>query len=99
MPKQLKDYPKGVNRECLRFSGMTVLPICIKAPRCRDCRKESNRVFARRSKLKTKKQVEDLQRESLELETELDDHKESCDEIWAEKLAYEHEVEELIPKR
>ena len=59
----------------------------------------SNRVFARRSKLKAKKRIEDLQQESLELETELDDHEESCDEIWAEKLVYEHEVEELIQKR
>ena len=80
-------------------NNSAVLRICTKAPRCRDCRAESNRVFARRSKLKAKKRIEDLQQESLELETELDDHEESCDEIWAEKLAYEHEVEELIRKR
>jgi hypothetical protein len=35
----------------------------------------------------------------LVLETELDDHEDTCDEIWAEKLAYEQEIDELLLKR
>ena len=33
------------------------------------------------------------------LETELNDHEDACDEIWAEKLAYEQEIDELLLKR
>ena len=33
------------------------------------------------------------------LETELNDHEDACDEIWAEKLAYEQEIDELLLRR
>ena len=99
MPQKLKNYPKESNPVCLRFPGTTVLPNCTQVPRCPDCKAESKRVFARRSKLKAKQRIEDLQQESLELETELDDHEVTCDEIWAKKLAYEQEIEELILQR
>ena len=33
------------------------------------------------------------------LETELDDQDAACDEIWAEKLAYEQEIDELTLRR
>ena len=33
------------------------------------------------------------------LETELDDHDAACDKIWAEKLAYEQDIDELLLRR
>ena len=54
----------------------------------------AKRVFARRSKEKA-----NLQQENLELEAELDDHEDACDEIWAKKLAYEQKIEDLLLER
>ena len=68
-------------------------------PRCPQCRAEAKRVFARRSKQKAKLKIVNLQQENLELEAELDDQEDVCDEIWAEKLAYEQNIEDLLHER
>ena len=43
--------------------------------------------------------IVNLQQESIELEAQLDDQEDVCDEIWAEKLAYEQSIEELLRER
>ena len=43
--------------------------------------------------------IVNLQQESIELEAQLDDQEDVCDKIWAEKLAYEQRIEELLRER
>ena len=68
-------------------------------PRCPQCRAEAKRVFTRRSKQEAKLKIVNLQQENLELEAELDDQEDVCDEIWAKKLAYEQNIEDLLHER
>ena len=91
MPKILKKIVNP-NILCMRYPGTTELPICAQAPQCTQCRAEAKRVFARRSKQKAKLKIVNLQQESIELEAQLDDQEEVCNEIWAEKLAFEQSI-------
>ena len=43
--------------------------------------------------------IANLQQESTMLENQLDHQEEICDEIWAEKLAYDQSIEELLQER
>jgi hypothetical protein len=97
MPKTLKK-PKKL-RDWQRFPGTTNLPICQFATHCPKCKQEANRVHARRSKNKAKLKPVDLEMENAILEIELVDKEVELNEIWAEKLAYYQELDELLLQR
>jgi hypothetical protein len=86
-------------RKVVNSSSLGNLPICAQSPQCTQCRAGAKRVFARRSKQKAKLKIANLQQESTMLENQLDHQEEICDKIWADKLAYDQSIEELLQER